>query len=79
MITVDKILNNLNKQRYFLVSFSLKEKLAFGNILLSCENFPSYNYLLKEINKIDNWINNVVILNIFEFKNKEDYNNYKNE
>lgn len=64
--------------RYFLISYRRenKQEYQYGHLLLESENFPSYNSMCK---KIEEDFNFVLILNIFEFKNKSDYNSYKSE
>lgn len=53
--------------------------LAFGMVLVSGEDFPSYETILGEIKKSNPDITSVVIINIFEFKNKYDYLAYIGE
>ena len=71
-----KVEELLKKKRTFLISFCPKEKLAFGNIIIENKIFPSYKLILKEIKNNSDFINDIVIINIYEFKNDEDYNNY---
>ncbi len=67
------------KTRYFLISYSWSKtngEFGFGNILNYGENFPNQdqiNNFLKEENRI----NASTILNIFEFKTKKDFEEFK--
>lgn len=65
--------------RYFLITFSLSEKFSLGSITLSSVGFFSYEYLLESIRKINSSVKSVVVVNIFEFKNEDDYNAYRGE
>ena len=72
--TVDGL---LNKSRYFLVTFNPNNILAFGMITIESENFFSYDLLIEKIREQSPEVNRVVIINIFEFKSKQDYLSYK--
>lgn len=65
--------------RYFLITFNPNNVLAFGMILLECEDFFSYDLLLEEVQKASPQIESVVIIAIFEFRTKADYLAYKAE
>lgn len=67
--------------RYFCFTYQYKTYNGYtqGNYYIESETFPSKTYLCKEI--IDPKMSkekHVIFLNIFEFKNKEDYNNFIN-
>ncbi|MGD1841559.1 MAG: hypothetical protein ACFB0B_11790 [Thermonemataceae bacterium] len=62
--------------RYFLVSYLSPE--GFGSIWFEHKTFPNYKWLCLKISegRIDN---NIIIVNIFEFKDKEDFDTFKFE
>lgn len=72
----ERLLKLIKNNRYFLVTFNPDNRLAFGSITLECEDFFSYNFLLRSIRDIDSTINSVVVINIFEFRTKADYLSY---
>lgn len=63
--------------RYFLISYKAQNKnLISGILTMECENFPSCSEITEMVNKDLEECMEVIILNIFEFKNEEDYNNF---
>jgi hypothetical protein len=77
--------------RYFLISFSLQSIASCGNIALECEIFPSKNYIAQAVQRCmalpgennnlpdKHKLADVIVLNIFEFKNEEDYKDFCDE
>ena len=72
------------KKRYFLVSFNIinnQGKIIFGSINFEHLGFFSRTFLLSEINEIENLANiedhQIVIINIYEFDDQYDYEEYK--
>ena len=66
--------------RYFFISYSVRNNniTAEGNLLISQDKFPNNNYLRNYIDKEYGYeINDLVIMNLFEFKNKKDYLDFK--
>jgi hypothetical protein len=67
--------------RYFLISYyGIKsgDKAVFGEYTISCKSFFNKKELLNMIQKDVKLFYSPTILNIFEFKNEEDYNNFIN-
>ncbi|GAB4129704.1 MAG: hypothetical protein OHK0045_04840 [Raineya sp.] len=60
--------------RYFLVSYISAE--GFGSIWFEHKQFPSYQWLCLKITE-GRSREDVIILNIFEFKSKEDFDNFR--
>lgn len=60
--------------RYFLVSYISAE--GFGSIWFEHQKFPSYEWLCLKITE-GRSKENVIILNIFEFSSKEDFDNFR--
>jgi hypothetical protein len=64
--------------RYYLVSFNLKNRAIFGEILLTVDGFPSRYEINKLVSQQLNESVEIIVINIFEFKSEEDYINFKN-
>ena len=62
--------------RYFLITFNLSGKKIIASLTFEIEKFPSHSYIEEIVNKNMGYQTSLVILNIFEFKNEEDYKNY---
>jgi len=62
--------------RYFLVSYISSE--GFGSIWFEHQAFPNYQWLCQKIAD-GTTIHDVIILGIFEFKNKEDFEDFRRE
>lgn len=62
--------------RYFLITFNLKDIASIGNIVLEHPTFPSHSFISRQIAEQYLYNYEIVIINIFEFKNEEDYNNF---
>ena len=65
--------------RYFLISFSIEyENIPFGmgEAQLVSECFLNKKYLETELKKTHPDSKKIVIVNIYEFKNEEDYLTY---
>jgi hypothetical protein len=60
--------------RYFYISFS--HNAGFGAITLELETFPRHSELIQAIMAEDKGADQITILNIFEFKNQEDYDQF---
>ena len=60
--------------RYFLVSYISAE--GFGSIWFEHQQFPNYEWLCLKITE-GRSKGDVIIISIFEFKNKEDFDNFK--
>jgi hypothetical protein len=60
--------------RYFYISFS--HNAGFGAITLELETFPRHSELITSILSANNQVDEITILNIFEFKNKDDYDQF---
>ena len=63
--------------RHFLITFHLKSVASICNIHFSCVGFPTKTYITKLVNEMSNRNDEVVILNIFEFKDEIDYFNFQ--
>lgn len=63
--------------RYFLVSFTLIDKFSLGAISFSCDKFFNKEYVLEKIKEHAPEVNDICIINIYEFQNEIDYNNYE--
>ena len=65
------------KNRYFLVSYYAHPNVTGNMWFPYTGGFPSNKWLKKEAEKHDTeTITNTVILNIFEFKTKKDFENF---
>ncbi len=67
--------------RYFCFTYQYITHNGYtqGNYYIKSENFPSKSFLNKEIIDLSKTKEtNVIFLNIFEFKNSEDYYNFIN-
>jgi len=71
--------------RYFLINYFYSENGKKGKVngTFVGEKFPNQNSLVTEMAKqflqedgIDLFKESIIITNIFEFKNKEDFNNF---
>lgn len=64
--------------RYFLLHYtvSYKGEIMHGSILHQCFGFPSRDYITKKILRSVKKIKDPIILGIFEFKNKNDFNSF---
>lgn len=62
--------------RYFLISFNLKNIASVGNLLIEEETFPSTSQINKVVQSYHSINEEVIILNIFEFKNKQDFQDF---
>ncbi len=66
-------------KRYFLISYFCNENngtKANGTLTMSSEKFPSSSFIKSTIkNEFD--IKELVVLNIFEFNSKEDYEEFE--
>lgn len=49
---------------------------SFGFLTITYLGFPSYNEIKNEIEKEHGKNGNITILNIFEFKNKKDFDSF---
>lgn len=65
--------------RYFLVSFTLTDKFSLGSISFAYNKFFSKEYLLEIIKENAPEVIDICIINIFEFQNQIDYENYENK
>ena len=67
---------NHDEMRYFYAAFS--HGAGFGSITLQLETFPIHDKLIDTIitESGHESIHNVTILNIFEFKNQDDYDQF---
>lgn len=72
--------------RYFLITYNVKMKgtdaYAVGSIWFPCSNFPSNNSIKNLVvfaEDSERSREDVVIRNIFEFKNKKDYDDFNKE
>ncbi len=70
--------------RYFLISFTAAN--FFGSVWFSSQRFPTHAFIISETKQLvrDKKFTEIsdsefVILNIFEFKSEEDYNNFIRE
>lgn len=63
--------------RYFLITFNIKSLASLGNILIELPTFPSKWYIQKFVCGIMQSSVEVIVVNIFEFKNEEDYKNFE--
>ena len=71
--------------RYFFISYSwiCNALSGFGNLYLSSKKFPAQSVLENHAQNlfkksIVSLKPNITILTVFEFKNKKDFNNFKN-
>lgn len=68
------------KERYFLVVYIATSKLGnstvTGNGWFKFNGFPSNSWIKSEVIPDDVNIANVVVTNIFEFKNKTDFESF---
>ena len=67
--------------RYFCFTYQAQTNRGYkqGNYYVEKEKFPSKNELESELYNHDKNISlPIIFLNIFEFKNEEDYNNFIN-
>ena len=68
------------RMRYFIVSFNPdfgNGKIGFGSIAFECEGFFSRSFLFDEVKERQPDIIGLVIMGVYEFDNKEDYEKYK--
>lgn len=72
-----------NKKRYFAISY-FADSTRVGEIVLNCDSFPSNKLIIATVKKecyekynID--LSKIIIIAIFEFKSKADYDNYVKE
>lgn len=66
--------------RYFLITFNLKNVASCGNILIEDKMFPSKTHITQVVQSLlPEYVayNNVVVLNVFEFKTEGDYKNFQ--
>ncbi len=65
-----------NKMRYFLISFRWKKDWheGYGKIWFHINRFPSLEFIKNKAGDED-----IIILNIYEFKNKKDYNDFRGD
>ncbi len=59
--------------RFFLITFSLVEKWSLGTLCLARENFFTHADLVLEVRKSNPYIRDIMIVNIYEFRDEEDY------
>jgi hypothetical protein len=66
--------------RYFIFSYSgfLYKNRIEGEFSCICDGFPSRKHIVEKLKEYRKNLEDVIILNIFEFKNEEDYNNFIN-
>ncbi len=62
--------------RYFLVSYISEE--GYGSIWFEHLTFPNYEWLCEKITE-GRSRGNVIVLNIYEFQNKEDFDDFRKE
>jgi len=62
--------------RYFLVSYIAPD--GYGSIWFEHPEFPNYQWLCHKITDSHTG-NEIIILNIYEFNNKLDFDNFKRE
>lgn len=68
-----------NKKRYFLISYTanLPEGYAHGHMTFAYEgSFPPQSCIKAEVIEGSS-MTNVVIMNVFEFKNQQDFESFK--
>jgi len=62
--------------RYFLITFSIADRFSVGTITLESEGFFSHSTLLSEVRKQQPHVKGVIVMNIFEFADADDYKTY---
>lgn len=63
--------------RFFLITFNLKGIASLGNISFTNDAFPSKTLITKMVSEQrNNWNESIVVVNIFEFQDEEDYNKF---
>ncbi|MCU0439997.1 MAG: hypothetical protein MUC49_19090 [Raineya sp.] len=62
--------------RYFLVSYIAPD--GFGSIWFEHSEFPNYQWLCQKITDSDTK-QEIIVLNIYEFKNKIDFDTFRRE
>lgn len=73
------------KKRFFLVSYvctSGHGSRLVGNMDFESEDFPAKTFIIDEVDKTSKsqgGAEDVVITNIFEFKNESDFKQFRNE
>lgn len=62
--------------RYFLITFALESPASIGTVTLFSNKFPSRTYINDYIKNIIGEQYEPTIINFYEFKSKEDYDNF---
>lgn len=60
--------------RYFFISYAHDK--GFGTIELILDTFPNHDGVINSVKEQDQTIQNVTVLSVFEFENKEDFNEW---
>jgi|WetSurMetagenome_2_1015567.scaffolds.fasta_scaffold1707953_2 hypothetical protein len=67
-------MKNKKKMRYFLISFRWQKELreGYGNFWFHIDNFFSLEWIKNRVG-----FKNIIILNIYEFKKKKDFDDFE--